>query len=793
MLFLSSATARRRIRVAASTLALCAALGLLLWQLHGHYPLQKWMFWRYVQYWLFALAFSLMCVSGGYRVLDLMGPRRLPLRERLLFAMALGVLLFFLGMFLGGIFGWYGVPFAIAWPVLLFASGVRPLFRYSRRAWRHLSARRRRAFRPGGWQVLAALLGLLGFLIVYAGICTPEAASWDTRWYHLALPERFAAAGGIERSPEGWFHTALPHLASLIYTWPYLFPWTKTFDQVELAAHLEFVLFVWTVFSIGPLVRHLVPGVRASGAWAAFFLFSGVFVYDSSLNFGADHIAAFWAVPIWLALRRALLRRDVASSALLGAMLAGAMNTKVQCIALVVPVGLVVAMFGVYALFRRRKVLAAPFVTLGSLALLTTPFWLRNLVWYGDPFYPALHRHLKLRPWHEDMAFFYETLVKPNFWRPSGTTLEQAKQTAEATFTFAFKPHDWYWMHGEWPVFGFLFSLSWLVLPFIGTTRRLWGLFVSAHVGVVTWFLFSHQDRYLQMLVPWMAGCVAALVVIVWRLSSVARVPLVALLGIQAVWGFAAAFIQAPKRPGTTFPFIRVMELATSGYRGDFAKRAKIFSEFQDAGSSTAPGSRILLHRMLLHAGLRRVGVMDHPNWQGLISYRRLDSQRAVYDLYRELGITHVMWASNGDSYGDETLAADLRFLGFVTHTLHGESRFGGYALAPLPSEPPSVQPRDSVLFLGCRDYSPGLYEISDLVVLPGAAAGTAPAPRTRLEPNRPELVEILAAQANYIVLDKCRSDLSAPDTETGAFVFRGRRGDERLYVRQRPLFRTTP
>lgn len=778
---------RHRIRVFAATAGLSVAVAVLCTQLHHHYPIQKWLVWRYLQYWLVALTFSAVCVSGGFGVLRFIGPKRMPLRERLVFSMATGVLLFFLGMFLGGMFGLFGATFAVVWPCLLFASGARPLFRYAKRAWPHLRHARRRALRRSNWQVVALLLGALGFLLVYASICAPEAASWDTRWYHLALPERYAAAGRIERAPEGWFHTALPHLASLIYTWPYLFPWTSTFDRVELAAHLEMMLFLWTVFAVGPLVRHLAPRARVGAAWAAFFLFSGVFVYDSSLNFGADHIAAFWAIPIWLSLRRALRERDLRSSVLVGAMLGGALNTKVQCIALLVPACLAVAIAGAHSLLFRRRALAAPFVTLGTLALVTTPFWLKNLIWYGDPLYPALHKHLKLRPWHADMEFFYKTLVERNFWRPKGTTFEQAKETAEVTFTFAFKPHDWGWMHRDWPVFGSLFTLCWFALPFVGAGRRLWALFLAGHVGVVTWFLFSHQDRYLQMLVPWMVACVAAMIVRAWQLSWFVRVPLLGLIGIQAIWGFAAAFIQAPRRPGTAFPIQNAILLAASGYRGDFGKRTEIFKEFRDLGNATPKGSRILLHRMLLHAGLDRVAVMDHPNWQGGISYRRLESERAVYDLYREFGVTHVVWHMKGDTDREETLASDLRFLGFVTHALPDARQVGPWWLAPLPATPPASEPSEGVVFLGCKDYEPGLYELSDLVVLP-VGGKRLTTPRTPIQPRQPEVLEQLTREANYVVMSSCRADFALPASVGSDFTLAGLRSDERLYVRKAPL-----
>ena len=56
-----------------------------------------------------------------------------------------------------------------------------------------------------------------------------------------------------------------------------------------------------------------------------FFLFPGLFLYDSSLGLGADHVLAFWAVPLALAVRRLLHRPTSAGRAMLvGLMMAGA-------------------------------------------------------------------------------------------------------------------------------------------------------------------------------------------------------------------------------------------------------------------------------------------------------------------------------------------------------------------------------------------------------------------------------------------------------------------------------------
>ena len=160
--------------------------------------------------------------------------------------------------------------------------------------------------------------------MLYANILTPQNIAYDSRWYHLSLAEHYAAEGAIRASPEGWFQAALPQLASVLYSWAFQLPWFRVFDRVELAAHLEFTVFLFTLAGIPALVRAVVPGARAHLAWTATFLFPGILLYDSSLSGAADHVAALWAVPILLTLRRALPSLEPRRCLLFGAMLAAA-------------------------------------------------------------------------------------------------------------------------------------------------------------------------------------------------------------------------------------------------------------------------------------------------------------------------------------------------------------------------------------------------------------------------------------------------------------------------------------
>ena len=362
------------------------------------------MFWPYLGFALATAGWLLSCLSIGHAALRLLAIR-LPFRERLLFDVTVGVLLFAIGLFVAGLFRLLRPPFFFVYPALLLAVGARWTFADLRRAWRHLRAARRRSHvPPSSFVILGALLfGALGLAIVYLSILTPDNVAFDSRTYHLPIAEHFAAWGRIGKFPEGWYAGVLPHLASWLYTWPFTLRSVNLFGQVEMAAHMELALFVVTVFSIPLLVRALCPGRRVRGSWAVFFLFPGLYLYDSSLGAAADHVLAFWAVPLALALRRMAQRPSPATGALVGAIMAGAAMTKYQAVYVLVPAALFVSFIAGRELWRtrrdptragavglRRAILAPP-AALALVALVASaPHWLANLVWHGNPVYPML-------------------------------------------------------------------------------------------------------------------------------------------------------------------------------------------------------------------------------------------------------------------------------------------------------------------------------------------------------------------------------------------------------------------
>jgi len=233
---------RTRQRVLPFVLVL--AIIILAGTVHLHVPIQKWLFWRYAGYWLICLGWSFACVGAGHlTVRRLLGRGALPLLEHLATSFAVGVFEFFCGMYLLGLFGLYHPAAFVVLPVAMSAFSAAPLARLLRRYARHARYASRRAPRRALVSYVVLGLGLVGVLMVYFLILTPENVQFDSRWKHLALAEDYVASGGMRRFPEGWTVATYPHLSSFLYAWAFLLPRGSLFDHVELAAHIEFTGF----------------------------------------------------------------------------------------------------------------------------------------------------------------------------------------------------------------------------------------------------------------------------------------------------------------------------------------------------------------------------------------------------------------------------------------------------------------------------------------------------------------------------------------------------------------------
>ena len=774
---------------------LAAAIGLVVHSVDAFYPVQDWLFVRYATYGLLSAYFGVGCLVLGHALLRVALGRVLPVREQFAVSLPLGLLAYFTIAFVAGLLGLFGTPFFVATPLLMLAFGARSSLRYARRLVRHVRYARRvsRGVHRTATQMLVTTLGMASLGLIYFSIMSPLNASYDARWYHIPLAEQYASSGRIFRFDEGWVFGAYPQLASLIYTWAHMLPYGLVFDRLELSAHLEFLAFLWTLVAVPALARRLLPRAfraavgkppRLHHTWAAMFLFPGIFLYDSSLNLGADHVAALFTIPIALMLLQAWPRLAVRECCVLSALLAGALLTKYTAILVVAPalLALVLRTLMLSAAWlrgRARSPWPGPLYSALLGLLLTSPHWLKNWFWYGDPVFPLLQDKLTLRPWLREAATPYYADIAVA-WH-AAHDWAGLRESLRIAFTFAFKHHDMAELHGPAPLFGFLFTVSLCFLPFLGKAPRLWGVYLAVHFSVVMWALISWQDRYLQILVPCMAAAVVAAFTVVWRLHRLTRIALCVLVALQAVWGSDAYFFATHRMIGTT-PAKLSIDLLNTARENKIASRYALFEPFQSIDATLPRGAKVLVHAARLTIGLSRPRVDDGPGTQGGIVYSRFASARGVHDALRALGVTHILWSETSEA--TDSLAADFIFYDFVRQYLRVPERFGSMDLSQMPRAPPPATPfGQNVAYLACRGrYSPlGMYRLDQLNL---SVYGKAKLPKP-IEALSDKLgVDELVQRADYVAL-QTSCDYGITSAMFADFVLLTTRGGSLLYARK--------
>lgn len=760
MLFPLRPLAKVELRSVAVIVLLLAATALFAKVVNEHYPIEEWLFFRYATYWLCTGVWLTGAIGVGHLTLTRGFRLRLPLHEATVTALALGLFEYELAMLLVGLLQRFGSVTFFVMPALFVVGGFSGL-RELGRGWRAVYRRNR----PRLTLLSAAAIGfgLIVFAMVYFAALTPENVQFDSRWKHMSLAEDWVAHGGLRRRDEGWVFAARPHITSLLYTWAFSLPGARLFDKMLLCAHLELAIFaVTTLIGIPALVRRLVPRVDPRAIWATRFLFPGVLLYDSSLSAGTDHIGALFAVPVALALLRAFRELELRVTLLLALLLAAALQIKETIALMLLPFPVLIvlgraAWFGVARLrgkatpAQARNAWLAPVCALGVALLATSPLWLKNVLWFGDPLYPALNRWFSPEPWSPDAAYrFRWGYQDAQMWAPK-RNLDGLRQTFVALFTYSFDPNDWKRFHRDVPVFGSLFTLLLACLFFCRGTKRVWWLVAWVHLAIFAWYSVHHQDRYLQGILPLMAAATAAMLLLLWRQHGViARGALALLVGFQLVWGGDVYFLQTHAMARS--PLKKSIDLLSAGFERKYESRFAVQSSYQAIGKLLPEKARLLLHETNINLGTGVTTVLDNPGWQYAIEYGVTKGPAEVHALFQKLGVTHV-FTKTEKSKGSDSLAGDIRFFDYVRRHGTNPLQVAGGILITV-AESPSGEFDDSVAVLSCgNDYQPGMYVVADLKTPPfGPRMKQLPRPR---EPaTLPEDAPQLIRAAEFVVID---------------------------------------
>jgi hypothetical protein len=766
-------------RRTALVLVLCAGAITFLWVTGRHYAVSRWLLWRYGAYVSAGVLWTLSVLSIGSVIHRRLEPAQLPTLERWTLALGCGLYCFFLAMFVAGLVGFLNGGFALLLPAAMIAAGAsnaRACWRRARRFTRAVSPR------TLSGRSIGLAIGV-GVAMVYFSILSPENPGFDTLWYHLPIAEQYAVQGAIRPFSEGWYYGAYPHLASVVYTWAFLIPGASLFDRVGLAAHLEFFVFLWTLLGTASLTDRLISRGKNGTprhiglAAGATFLFPGILLYDGGLFTAADHIFAFFSLLLALSWLRLAESPTIGRALLFGAFVGSLVVTKYQAAWLIPLPALALAPL----LWRKRALLLlapAAGVALASSA----PHWLKNWMAYGDPVYPLGAAWFRARPFSPTAAKLVGAVFARGFWPAEGSFVEKMGQVARVLFTFSFEPHDWPTYHGDVPVFGSMFTLLLFTLPFLAVRRRFLWILAFTYAAIGGWYWVSHQDRYLQALVPWMAACTAAAMMKLWTQGPAVRLALGVLLGLQLAWGGGVYFIHARDehyeidRPS---PLAAAVSLLAAGYEGTLDEKLSPYEPLPSVGRALPQGAKALFHERFLRLGLGAPSVTDLPGSQGALSYDELLSPNAIYDRLAALGVTHVIWQTR-TSHGKDTLSGDLAFFRFLAAATSERREVRGYTVAKMVRPSSASTMANVVLVIDCSSGQSGEVTLEEM------SQPTQAWDPDALPPLHPVIERALAAaRADFLLLRSAALGCYAPAPER--FTEAARRKDDALFVRSPP------
>lgn len=613
-----------------------------------------------------------------------------------------------------GLFGWFGwLHTQLFWglPIAMLALGL-PAFRDA-----VIDAHERWQRAPNfSWvELVAFAFGAVGLFLLLFQVLTPENVNFDAAWYHLRSAERYALAGAIERTPEGDTLLALPSATSWLYTWAFLAPGLSLEDQVTLALHLEFAVFVGTLACVPALVRALIPELKATAArtsWVALFFFPSVFIYDTGLMGGADHVVALWAATTVLAWAHARERDDLASWLLLGFQLAG-LSAKYSSLYLVVPLA---PMMLVDAWVRGRsrahsslRSVRGLLVSAAVALVMTAPYWVKNWVYYRNPIYPALASLFPNSPWNVDAAAWQAYYQLSNvFTAATGSPAWRVSATLTSLTEYHVNTYGWADMMGGASVMGVGYFMSQLVWPVLPVRRRLFALALLINGGIMVWFnVHQHHMRYLTVLTPLMAAGLAATALSLWSLGWPGRLSVLIATGLMLV-----AYGDVPFRH-THRMWRRSSPVDNTD---DYLSRQGVsvrYNTWKLVGAELPPQAKPLVHGIVPHLGLPRASVTDCVGLQFGINYGRWGSVGEAYRQLRAMGVTHLLWT--GDFEQPDSVSGEAIFGGLAAATVN-QRVVEGIHLGELPAEAPT-EPGTKLVYVDCTHQWPsGLYSLPVLV-----------------------------------------------------------------------------
>jgi hypothetical protein len=250
---------------------------------------------------------------------------------------------------------------------------------------------------PAG--ILLALVLLTGFLLVLA----PETGK-DPLIYHLAVPRLYLNHHGFYYIPGNIF-AGYPLLGEMHYL-------LALFLRNDiLAKAMHFALLCGTLLGISQFIRYLMrENAYPALAMLLFTTIPSVFVVSHAAY--NDLFVTFFTLAAVYAYHRWSEKRDLGWIILCGVFSGSAAACKYTAL-LMTPLGILGILFDSY---RRntdpRQAVLYLLVYISAAAIAGSPFYLKNWIVLGNPFYPFFYDIFGGRGWDSDQARLYDIFIQ---------------------------------------------------------------------------------------------------------------------------------------------------------------------------------------------------------------------------------------------------------------------------------------------------------------------------------------------------------------------------------------------
>jgi hypothetical protein len=736
-------------------LACVAGVVFSLQQLDEHYAVREWLVWQLLPVWGYTLLFNAACVAGGAAALSvLLGKRRLPPLEWLLYSMMSGLVLFVVALNVAGYLCAFDHWLALLLPLTFLAATFRamPSIRAGLAGFRDDSPR---SLAGRIVSFLAAGFGAACLVFMYVEALDVSNVNFDATWYHFPIAQDYARIGCIVPFP-GEHHRAFPHLTSMVHTWALLVPGLEPRAlSTMLSLHLEYSIVVWRIVGVAAAASYLLDGRRVRGLWAVFFLFPSIFVYDQNIGGSADHFLGFFAAPILLSAARFLRAFQWRWGVLLGTAMAGHVLTKYQAVYLLVALTVVCLVRFGYLLVRHalrrnapraqkqrrlKRLLIGPALAITAALAVSSPHWAKNIAFYNNPVYPygrSVFTHSDPAP---KPGYYRETPRKSDF-PPKYSGLRRQLWALENLYTYSFTTRNRGFTDRR-PYMGALFSLLLPCVLFVRRPRRIWLSVAIGAVAMMVWINTAPNDRYLLSFYDIFIAAAAALTVRVWELGWLARAALVPLVGLQLFWGGDAMIFYGSKR------LRQATSLIEQGYAGKKIDSRLTANHAQlRITAATPPNAVILARNYKTLLGLDRMVLSDIRDMQFYISYSGVRDEHELWRLLHERGVTHLLYPEGRRP--PVRLNNTVLFAELFEHHARNVKSIGGVNLGEMPPQAPPPSAPYLVLVKGLRSYPDGVYRVEQLDVDDRNPKGFSPPPKPeRRFADREDVLEGVRAVA---------------------------------------------